>query len=522
MVGIAALLAWPVVVILLYRSLPFRDALIWSLIGGYLLLPSSLSVFIDLPLLPPYDKDLVPPVAAAIIGAIVLRHRKATAAGGARRPGTPAPPEDVNPLPGWLPRSFLGMGLLLMLGVGTIMTAQTNGDRLQYGELILPGQTMRDAFSNLLVLGVAFLPMLLGRKYLSDDKGHKRLLVIFFISAMIYTLPALFEIRMSPRLNVTVYGFFPHSWLQHIRAGGWRPLVFLDHGLLLGIHFACALIAGVILVRLETSGRRLMYVAALGWLAVALLLSKTLGAFMIAAAMVPVAFLMPVRLQLMLAATIAMITMVYPILRGSGTVPTDNIVAAAAGIDGERAGSLQFRFDNEDQLLDKASERPVFGWGWWSRARVYDENGRDISVTDGSWIIIIGEIGWIGYLSHFGLLTIPIMLFFLRRRRYDISLVTSGLCLVTAANLIDLLPNSSLTPVLWLCAGALLGRLERAREALPDAVPDRAGNETSDTTPEVVQDPDPDLVMTRYSRFPVNKTREGAVRPQVSRRAGKR
>ncbi|MEM6420991.1 MAG: hypothetical protein AAF698_00270, partial [Pseudomonadota bacterium] len=39
------------------------------------------------------------------------------------------------------------------------------------------------------------------------------------------------------------------------------------------------------------------------------------------------------------------------------------------------------------------------------------------------------------------------------------------LCLVVAANLLDLLPNASVSPVLWLMAGALIGRLEPA--ALP-------------------------------------------------------
>ena len=495
-----ALLGWPVLVFILFRTLPFRDALIWSILGGYLLLPSASQVSIDLPLLPALDKRLVPSVAAALMAIYTLKAQANEQR--LRRDSNTVPEADVQVLKGWLPRSKLGLILLAIIPVGMVMTALTNGDPQVFGPLRLPGQTLRDAFSNMLVTGVALLPLLLGRKFLSDEEGHKRLMVILFISALIYTLPALFETRMSPQVNRMVYGFFPHSWLQHIRDGGWRPLVFLDHGLLLGIYFACALIAGTILVRISESGKRLTYIFCVVWLLGALVMAKTLGALLIAVALLPVAFMLPVRLQLMAAAIIAMITIVYPMLRGSGFVPTDAIVEAAGGEASERAGSLAFRFGNEDALLGRANERPVFGWGWWQRARVFDENGVDTTVTDGAWIIIMSETGWVGYLSQFGLLTVPIMLFFFRRKRYQIGLVTSGLCLVTSANLIDLLPNASLSPVLWLAAGALLGRLEFVPQEAAKAA------DTHEAAPEAEPALDPDLELTRYSRFPVRKGRE--------------
>jgi hypothetical protein len=504
-IGLLVLLAWPLVVIVLFRTLPFRDSLIWSIVAGFLFLPSHQHVGINLPVLPALDKRLVPALAAALVALVALSQARTQQA--RRRGSDTLPGPDVDVLPGWLPRSTLGIGLLTVIVLGLMATALTNGDAQFFGPRRLPPQSLYDAFSALLSIGVLLLPLLLGRKFLSDDQGHKRLLVVLFISAMIYTLPALYEVRMSPQVNRMVYDFFPHSWRQHIRAGGWRPLVFLDHGLLLGIHFACALIAGTIMVRMEKSGRRLLYIVCVLWLAGALVLAKTLGALIIAILLLPVAFLMPVRLQLMVAAGIALITVMYPILRGSGLVPTEAIVEMAEGIDEARAGSLEFRFENEDVLLDRANERPTFGWGWWARARVYDEEGRDISITDGTWIIAIGETGWIGYIGQFGLLTFPIMLFFLRRRRYEIGLATSGLCLVTGANLIDLLPNASLTPVLMLCAGALLGRLERVRDSATatDPPPQEAVPGGGGALARVARTPAPGAEMTRYSRFPVRK-----------------
>ncbi|MEL6952853.1 MAG: hypothetical protein AAFN09_13455 [Pseudomonadota bacterium] len=510
--GLVALAIWPFVVFLLFRKLPFRDALIWSIVGGYLFLPAAFFISINPPVLPSLDKEFIPAFTATLVTMIILARQNSK---NPRRAAVADTGPELTNLPGWLPRSGLGRALMGMVFFGILATAITNGDPLTYGARSLPAQSLYDGFSALLELGVIFLPLLLGRKFLSDDVGHKRLLVILFISALIYTLPAMYEVRMSPQINRMVYGFFPHSWVQHIRGGGFRPLVFLDHGLLLGIHFTCALIAGVILVRLEQGGRRLLYGFCAVWLFLALILSKTLGAFLIALTIIPIALLMPVRLQLMAAAGIALIMLSYPILRGSDMVPTEALTEMAAGIDERRAASLQYRFDNEDLLLGKANERPAFGWGWWTRARVYNEFGVDISVPDGAWIVTIGERGWVGYIGYFGFLTLPMVLLFLRRKRYEVGLVTAGLCMATAANLLDLLPNASLSPVLMLSAGALLGRLELVRETAqaPEA-------SSSDADAPVALQPDgpvlgPDMELTRYSRFPVRKrTSDGRQRPE--------
>jgi hypothetical protein len=99
---------------------------------------------------------------------------------------------------------------------------------------------------------------------------------------------------------------------------------------------------------------------------------------------------------------------------------------------------------------------------------VYDESGRDISTTDGRWIIAIGSEGWLGYLARFGLLTLPIILLTLRKRKYEVTLATSALSLLLAGNLVDLIPNATSTPLTWLMAGALLGRLELKTSSLSE------------------------------------------------------
>jgi hypothetical protein len=87
----------------------------------------------------------------------------------------------------------------------------------------------------------------------------------------------------------------------------------------------------------------------------------------------------------------------------------------------------------------------------------------DESVTDGLWIITVGQFGIIGFIAQFGLLAFSVI----RAARalkfsqsFHDSIFLSALALIVAINMIELLPNSSLIPWTWLLAGSLLGRSE--------------------------------------------------------------
>ena len=156
--------------------------------------------------------------------------------------------------------------------------------------------------------------------------------------------------------------------------------------------------------------------------------------------------------------------MIYPFISITKAFPDQAIINIATSINKDRADSLKFRFDNEDVLLSHGRERLFFGWGGWGRNRVYNEvTGKDQFVTDGHWIVTFGQFGFIGFFAEFGLLAIAVL-----RASQVLKLMKSGLeqrlhsahMLVVAIIMIDQLPNSSLSPWLWLLAGALLGRSE--------------------------------------------------------------
>jgi O-antigen ligase len=173
------------------------------------------------------------------------------------------------------------------------------------------------------------------------------------------------------------------------------------------------------------------------------------------------------KFQLRVAVVLALIALTYPATRMLQIFPTNTIVDIAASLSPDRAGSLKFRFDQEDALLNKASERPLFGWGRYGRNRIYEENwwgdAVDATVTDGRWIITFGQFGVVGFLLEFGLLAFPIFKAAAAIRRVGTgreAFAMAAMSLIVAINMIELLPNSTLGPWTWLMAGCLLGASE--------------------------------------------------------------
>lgn len=464
-IAYTVLFSWPIVVIALFRNLTLPLAVTWSVVAGYLLLPTLVKV--DFPLLPTLDKTLIPSLAALLMAAYMLKTENATRSAN-------SVVQNAHILPGWLPRSTLARVLLAMVIGGTFLTILTNRDSIAYGPTVLRGLAPYDAFSAVMNLVPLLLPFILARKFLAHPDEHKILLTALCYAGLGYSLLALFEIRMSPQLNQTIYGYFQHAWIQHVRQSGFRPIVFLQHGLMLGIFMSGTVLATIALWRTAETSNRLFFVGAALWLIITLVLAKVLGALLITLALVPPILFLGVRAQLIVASVIVMTVIFFPVLRSTGYIPVATAISIAEDIDIRRAISLRTRLENEELMLEKANDRPVFGWGGWNRARVFDETGTDITIADGLWIITLGTSGWVGYIGKFGLFSLSILFLTMRHRRYEISLVTSCLCLVLAANLLDLIPNSGLSPVTWLMAGALMGRVELGKIPIGDeADPER-------------------------------------------------
>lgn len=267
---------------------------------------------------------------------------------------------------------------------------------------------------------------------------------------------------MSPQLHAHLYGFFPHSFAQQVRAGGFRAVVFLGHGLIVGIFVGMVTVAAMGFWRDRTRVFGLSGAVYTPFLLLVLILCKSVGALILVFVIGFASYFLRYRSMIVVLAASGLVIISYPALRGAGLMPINGIAEVSAKFSTDRTASLQTRIDNEEMLLARAAEKPFFGWGNWGRGRIYktDWSGKfdyDVTTTDGTWIIIISSFGWAGYIATFGLLTYPTARAFYHRKRFAQFPSFVILLGVLVINLLDLLPNSSLTPITWLVSGALAG-----------------------------------------------------------------
>ena len=253
--------------------------------------------------------------------------------------------------------------LLAMLLVGPFFTAETNTDPVAYAAITLPPETHYDAVSAILARFIFLLPFFLGRDLLQSPADSERIMRVLVVAGLIYSLPMLFEIRMSPQLHTWVYGYFPAVFGQQAREGGFRPVVFLGHGLAVAFFIMTATVAATALWRAGATVLRLPAAAATGYLAGMLLLCRSLASLTYGALLAPMVRLTNPRTQMRVAVLFAVIVFSYPLFRAADLVPTNMMIDAARSIDIDRANSLKVRLDQEQILLNHASKRILFGWG---------------------------------------------------------------------------------------------------------------------------------------------------------------
>ncbi len=367
------------------------------------------------------------------------------------------------------------------------------------------GLGVPDALSGIFHQSVVWgIPYLLGRLYVTDGASLRELALVIVLAGCAYVPFVLWEARMSPRLHEQLYGFvtYSHGGLTTRRFNGWRPVVFQQHGLMLGLLMgSVTMLAGWLWYTgawrrfrpfgfFRASGaerwgtwsgiaRRAgggadgvqglvlpTLPVVIGLLGVAMV-CKALNAWLLMLVMGGALFALrnPIwRTRLGLVCVL-----VVPLLYvGNRVAPTvvgisldQPIVELARAIDPWRAGSMQFRIDSEVMLAAHALDRPVFGWGGWGRNRVTNEYGEDISVTDGLWVIILGVNGFFGLSAWYLAMTGPIWLLV---ARYPARVLASaeaapavGLSCIVLMFVLDCLPNAMITVIHPLMVGGIAG-----------------------------------------------------------------
>jgi hypothetical protein len=349
-----------------------------------------------------------------------------------------------------------------------------------------------DALSALVYQTITWgLPYLVGRIYFSSPLGLRQLALGVLAGGLIYVPLCLWEIRMSPQLHATVYGFHQHDWTQTLRFGGYRPMVFLQHGLMVGLWMGAAALVGV---ALWMNGRvRRLWGTPLSILVPALLattvLCKSFGATaLLLVGVLSLAAMRKLRTSLPMALLVCL-PATYVVLRTAWRWSGSELTELVSQVSPERASSLAFRLEAEERLRTKALERPVLGWGGWGRSFVRlddDPLQGQMVITDSLWILEFGKHGAVGLGSLVLLFLVPVLV--LWRRCPPRSWASPGaalpwaLALVLTVYALDNLVNAMENPVYLLIAGGLCGlapAAARARapaghaEALPRAAEER-------------------------------------------------
>ena len=325
------------------------------------------------------------------------------------------------------------------------------------------GLGVYDGLSN--SLRIVFLwgmPYVIGRLYLTNLTAVRELAITIFLGGLIYAPLCLFESRFSPQLHNWLYGAHQHSFAQTMRFGGFRPMVFMAHGLMVGVWMAAATLSAYWLWRTGSLKRIAsfpiwMYV---GGLALTTVMCKSLGAlallFMGAATLELTKRLRTPVAVLLLAA----VPLLYPVARATGVwngEPVPSLVRTF--VNDARASSLETRFRNESRLADHALRKPVFGWGGYGRNRVIDADGKDRTISDGLWIITLGMYGTYGLVTLTAVLVLPPILLALRTGREDWSHPLAAgavfMCVMLLIYGVDNLLNAMINPVFTLGAGGL-------------------------------------------------------------------
>ena len=430
---------------------PQRAAMI-VMFGGAMFLPCVIKF--NFPVIPDFDKELLPGFWS-LVACFVLRRGALKA------------------------RPFRGPeGLIALATIAVYGTVLTNTDPIVHGPVTLPGQTFYDGLvDGMQILATWFPPFYLGRALFRTSKDLNELVRFMALAGLVYSVPILLELRLSPQLHNWVYGFHQSDFIQTIRFGGYRPKVFMRHGLNVALFMTMTVVAAAALWKAKgqlrkfwTPGRAAIY------LLVILVLCKSTGAYFHLAILLPVVLLTGIGVQRIVAMTLATLILGYPLFRSMNWIPVDDIVEwMRVNVNEERALSLWFRLFTEEEVLENARERIWFGWGGYGRPFEFDSTtGEMTSILDGYWTIELGTHGVVGWLCIFGMMLWPVLVAVRYLPKIEAKrdrILIAALAMLSALYVFDWLPNSSISADLTFMVGALAGVVpgilaeQRARRA---------------------------------------------------------
>jgi hypothetical protein len=432
-------------IVLLFVFLPPHRACIWAYLLSALFLPMA---GFSLPGVPNVDKNSVPNFAVIISICIFdpVRLTKARLR--------------------WFDLPMLSFLCAYFMSAITNDVGNSLGNSFYAGLSLLQG-----------LLFIWGIPYFVARLYLDSYARFIELAQVVVIGGLIYIPLCLFEVRFSPQLHHWIYGYHQHSFVQSMRGGGFRPTVFMQHGLGVGMWMTLTSLIGVTLwwSNLFPKWLRGFEKAIIGLFLITSLLVKSTGALLLLFGGLAIQAMSGVSKTRIFYFFLLIAPVAYCSVRVSG-VWRGEILSDTMGllVSEGRLNSMLGRIQNEDLLIQKALQKPLFGWSGWDRSNVYNEQGRRMTTQDGMWIITFGIAGLIGLGGFLGIFLLPAFGVFVRGRanhwerkqRRLCTVVAIGLCLLALDFLMNAMPN----PIYMLLCGALSNVVFLTQEPTDDVV----------------------------------------------------
>ena len=441
---LAVLLAWPPIVVALFRAIGPRRAALVGLLGGLLFLPTGQVRLGPEPFAFPVDKWNVTGLGL-LLGALIFDRRSLVRA----RPGRLD-----------LPMALYYLSPLIGLATG------------------VPGSGV-DILDLMIGRGLGWVvPYAMGRLYFGQAGGPSTVLLGLTIAGLSYIPVCLYEEVAGPSryLSPLIYGT-PVDELTTDRLGGWRPVGFLYSGLEVAAWMALSTVmAGWLWLGGWRPRLGPAWAPALALLAATISCRGVYGYILLGIGLASALLTRWTRSRAILV-VLLLLPVIYMGLRSSGSWD-GAILVEGADLTG-RGDTVAFRLAAEEEFIRRViGGRPAFGFGnyiWhagWSRW------------PDGSWLRAFWMGGLVGLaVQLLALCVFPSALALSRPRgRPDglqASSATWGLAAWCILSMIDGMHNATYFPPTALVVGTLIGSYASRGVGGPRAGPmagDRAGS----------------------------------------------
>ena len=304
-------------------------------------------------------------------------------------------------------------------------------------------------------------PYLIGRLYFTDTKSLRLAAKAFVIGGLAYIPFCIFELIRGPRIYACLYGYQPYQRNGAERFLGYRPVGLLENGTQLGIWMATATLIATWLWRRKTApsvlGIPIFAVASA--LFVVTILCQSTGAIILLLALVPFVFVDPRYLSRTVSIVLVLGILAFAAIRIANIISIHDLVQTnpvARAMDGYLRqigkGSLKWRLNEDERHIATALDEPILGYGQWDWWRGGIERPWSL------WLLVFGMYGSVGLVSLEALLLIPalrVVWFPLARSDIGYTNMRHTLSAAVLISAIDSLLNSSLILPLLLVIGGM-------------------------------------------------------------------